>query len=73
MLKDISVELISKTEIFSVVFTRNNIEYEAVIKKTYTENIDYTNSKIINIQLNGNDVELNLTDREIKEILSYCD
>jgi len=46
---------------------------EGLYLEFLNENIDYTNSKIINIQLNGNDVELNLTDREIKEILSYCD
>ena len=72
MLKDISVELITRDEIFSVVFTKNKIEYEAIVHKTYSEGLDYINKKIMNIQQNSREVELNLTDKEIQEILGYC-
>ena len=66
-------ELISKTEIFSVTFIKNKIEYEAIIKSEYTEINQWSNNKIINILLNGNDIELNLTDKEklkLQEVLN---
>lgn len=72
MLKDVSVELLSKTEMFSVVFTRNKIEYEAIVKTNYTGNIDYTDNEIMEIQQDGIVVELNLTDKEVSEILNCC-
>lgn len=73
MLENISIELINKAETFSVVFTKNKIEYEAIIQSVYTEINPWTKKEILNIQLNGNEVELNLTESEEQEILNYCE
>ncbi|MHA1659943.1 MAG: hypothetical protein ACTSUT_12585 [Promethearchaeota archaeon] len=67
-----SVELISKTEIFSVIFTRDSIEYEAIIQSNYTQINDWTDKEIMSIQQDGIEVELNLTNKEKQEILNHC-